>query len=82
MVGLKTSFKAIVYIQRNKALNNLKELKEKGIVIINVIGDLLSNRASKDKELVTSMRELHIDPYLEHRIFRSAFKFHILFLSV
>ena len=50
LVGLKTKNKAIVYIQRKRAPKiSKKELKEPSIVIIDVIGDLLSHRASKDR---------------------------------
>ena len=73
LVGLKTGIEATVYIQRNRAPETLKELKETGIVIIDVIGDLLLHRSSQDKELVASLRELHIDPELALRILRSVF---------
>ena len=65
LLKYKENTTAIVYCRRNVTDNIEKELKNTGILVLNIVENFISKRKAKDQILVEKYKELHQPPSLE-----------------
>ena len=65
LLTYKENITAIVYCRRNGTDNVEKELKKRGILVLNIVEDFISKRKAKDQVLIEKYKKLHQPPSLE-----------------
>ena len=68
---LKNRIKAVIYLQRDKSPNIVKDLYKTGILVLDAKKLLLSRKKARSREVLTDLKRIHPSTQAELRLFNT-----------